>query len=99
MCVKQTVAHPHGFDLKSPAAAPSIADEAGVFGEDCLSAASASSAAARFGEKHRKQAVGGSLFFGYFILDKEKKVTRIEAKKKCYLLSIKFAYQRRSDKP
>ena len=40
------------FDLKSPAAAPSIADEAGVFGEDCLS--EASSAAARFGEKRRE---------------------------------------------
>ena len=43
-----------GFDFHSPAAAPSIADEVGVFGEDCLRAASPSSAAARFGEKRRK---------------------------------------------
>ena len=68
-----------GFDFKSPAAAPSIADEAGVFGEDCLS--EASSAAARFGEKHRKQAAGGVFLFGYFILDKQNKVLRLEAKK------------------
>jgi hypothetical protein len=47
-----------------------IAAKAGVFGEDCLS--EASSAAARFGEKHRKQAVGGALFFGYFLLSKQK---------------------------
>ena len=44
--------HLAGFDLKSPAAAPSIAGKAGVFGEDCLS--EASSAAARFGEKRRE---------------------------------------------
>jgi len=29
----------------------------------------------------RKQAVGGALFFGYFLLSKQKKVTRLEAKK------------------
>ena len=57
-----------------------IADEAGVFGEDCLSAESASSAAARFGEKSKIQAVGGSFFFGYFLLSKQKKVTCLEAK-------------------
>jgi hypothetical protein len=68
------------FDLKSPAAAPSIAGKAGVFGEDCLSAESASSAAARFGEKRRKQAVGGSLLFGYFFLATQEKVTRLGAK-------------------
>ena len=67
--------------VNPPAAAPSIADEAGVFGEDCLRAASPSSAAARFGEKRRKQAAGGNLFFGYFLLAKQKKVTRLEAKK------------------
>jgi len=27
-------------------------------------------------EQHRKQAVGGNLFFGYFLLVKQKKVTR-----------------------
>ena len=69
------------FDLNSPAAAPSIAGKAGVFGEDCLSAESASSAAARFGEKRRKQAAGGSFFFGYFLLAKQKKVSRLEAKR------------------
>ena len=58
---------------------PSNADESGVFGEDCLS--EASSAAARFDEKRRKQAVGGAFFFGYFLLGKQKKVTRLEAKK------------------
>ena len=52
------------FDLKSPAAAPSIAAKAGVFGEDCLSAESASSAAARFGEKHREaEGRGGGCSF------------------------------------
>ena len=28
--------HSYGVDFKSPAAAPSIAVKAGVFGEDCL---------------------------------------------------------------
>jgi hypothetical protein len=46
----------------NPFAAPSIAAKAGVFGEDCLSAESASSAAARFGEKRRIQAAAGCLF-------------------------------------
>ncbi|MBC7756832.1 MAG: hypothetical protein H7Z20_09395 [Bdellovibrio sp.] len=72
--------HSSGFDLNSPAAAPSIEDKAGVFGEDCLSAESASSAAARFGEKRRKQAARGSLFFGFFLLAKQKKETRLKAK-------------------
>ncbi len=71
--------HIAGFDVNSPAAAPSIAGKAGVFGEDCLS--EASSAAARFGEKRRKQAAGGSLLFGYFFLVTQEKVTRLEAKK------------------
>jgi len=31
---------------------------------------------AHSGEQHRKQAVGGSLFFGNFLLAKQKKVTR-----------------------
>jgi len=26
--------------------------------------------------QHRKQAVGGVIYFGYFLLDKQKKVTR-----------------------
>ena len=58
------------FDVKSLAATPSIAAEAGDFGEDCLS--EASSAAARFGEKRREAAGRGGgcsflwlLFFGH----------------------------------
>jgi 2-hydroxychromene-2-carboxylate isomerase len=71
------------FDLKTPAAASSIAGKAGVFGEDCLSAESASSAAARFVEKRREaEGRGGGVFlFGYFILDKQNKVPRLGAKK------------------
>jgi len=33
-----------GFDLQSPDAVPSNADESGVFGEDCLSEASSAAA-------------------------------------------------------
>ena len=40
----------------------------------------ASSAAPNFLKLHRKQAVGDTLFFGYFLLSKQKKVTRLEAK-------------------
>jgi hypothetical protein len=36
--------------------------------------------AAHQAEQHRKQAVGGVIYFGYFLLDKQKKVTRLEAK-------------------
>lgn len=32
-------------------------------------------------EQRRKQAVGGALFFGYLLLSKQKKVTRLEAKR------------------
>jgi hypothetical protein len=46
-----------------------------------LSAESASSAAPNFLNQRRKQAAGGSLFFGDFLLAKQKKVTRLEAKK------------------
>ena len=45
------------FDVKSLAATPSIAAEAGDFGEDCLS--EESSAATRFGEKRREAAGRG----------------------------------------
>ena len=51
-----------------------------VLSEDCLSAESASSAAPNFLKQRRKQAVGGALFFGYFLLSKQKKVTRLKAK-------------------
>ena len=53
----------------------------GGLSEDCLSAESASSAAPNFLKQRRKQAAGGALFFGYFLLAKQKKVTRLEAKK------------------
>jgi hypothetical protein len=36
--------------------------------------------AAHEAEQCRKQAGGGSFFFGYFLLAKQKKVTRLEAK-------------------
>jgi len=32
--------------------------------------------AAHSGEQRRNQAVGGVVYFGYFLLDKQKKVTR-----------------------
>jgi hypothetical protein len=41
----------------------------------------ASSAAANFLKQRRKQAVGGSLFFGFFLLATQKKETRLEVKK------------------
>jgi hypothetical protein len=41
----------------------------------------ASSAAPNFLKQHRKQAVGGVFLFGYFILDKQNKVSRLRAKK------------------
>ena len=49
-----------------------------VLSEDCLS--EASSAAPNFLKQRRKQAVEGALFFGDFLLSKQKKVTRLEAK-------------------
>ena len=41
----------------------------------------ASSAAPNFLKQRRKQAAGGVFLFGYFILDKKNKVTRLKAKK------------------
>jgi hypothetical protein len=32
--------------------------------------------AARYGEQHRREATGGVFFFGFFLLDKQKKETR-----------------------
>jgi hypothetical protein len=43
-----------GFDFQSPAAMPSNAEKAGDFSEDCLRAASPSSAAARLFEQRRE---------------------------------------------
>jgi len=37
--------------------------------------------AAHEDEQRRKQAVGGAFFFGYLLLSKQKKVTRLEAKR------------------
>ena len=45
----------------------------GLFGEFPIAAHKA--------EQHRKQAVGGALFFGYLLLSKQKKETRLVAKK------------------
>ena len=45
-----------------------------------LQAARASSIDAHKGEQRRKQAGGGVFLFGYFILDKQNKVPRLEAK-------------------
>ena len=58
--------HWYGLDFKSPAAAPSIADKAGVFGEDYLSAKSASSASLNFLYQCRKQAVEVLFSLGTF---------------------------------
>ena len=41
----------------------------------------ASSVAPNFLKQRRKQAVGGVFLFGYFILDKQNKVSRLKAKK------------------
>ena len=43
----------------------------------------ASSAAPNFLNQRRKQAAGGVFLFGYFILDKQNKVSRLEAKRDC----------------
>ncbi len=67
--------NPTPLNLKSPATAPSSASLMGNFGKR-LSERSEFSLAAQQAEQHRKQAVGGVFLFGYFILDKQNKVTR-----------------------
>jgi hypothetical protein len=65
--------------LQSPATAPSSASIMGVFGnrlsepKDFIGRVPI---AAHDGEQRRKQAVGGVVYFGDFLLDKQKKVTR-----------------------
>ncbi|MES1986418.1 MAG: hypothetical protein V4440_00030 [Pseudomonadota bacterium] len=68
------------MDLNSPATAPSSASLMGVFGKR-LFERSEFPIAAHEAEQRRKQAVGGALFFGYLLLSKQKKVTRLEANK------------------
>jgi len=50
-----------------------------------LQAARASLIDAHEGEQRRKQAGGGVFLFGYFILDKQNKVPRLEAKSRAHL--------------
>ena len=70
--------HSHGVDFKLPCCrACDDLKSWEILSEDCLSAESASSAAPNFLKQRRKQAVGGALFFGYFLLSKQKKVTRM----------------------
>jgi hypothetical protein len=64
---------------QSPATAPSSATIMGVFGNRLFEPKGLLGEfpiAAHNGEQHRKQAAGGVFFFGYFLLDKQKKVTR-----------------------
>jgi len=48
----------------------------GDFSEDCLRALARVPQLPNFLKRHRKQAVGASLFFGFFLLAKQKKETR-----------------------
>ena len=57
----------------------------GVFGKR-LSERSEFPITAHEAEQRRKQAGGGSLFFGYFLLATQKKVTRLEVKKNITVL-------------
>ena len=67
--------------LKLPFPPPSSTAESGEVGEDCLRPAGPSSAAARLGEQRsgpvakRRAAEWGRLFFGTFLLAKQKKDT------------------------
>jgi hypothetical protein len=65
-----------------PCAPPSSTAKPGAFGEDCLRAASPSSAAARLGEPRREARRAGArgvFFFHRFLLDKQKKSVRLSA--------------------
>jgi hypothetical protein len=64
----------------SPTTAPSSASFMGVFGKR-LFERSEFPIAAHEAEQHRNQAVWGALFFGYLLLSKQKKVTRLEVKR------------------
>ena len=52
----------------------------------------ASSAATNFLKQRRKQAAGGVFLFGYFILDKQNKVSRLRAKKNITYGAMPFNY-------
>ncbi len=69
MAVRESLA------ASSPATAPSSAIIMGAFGNR-LFERSEFPINAHNGEQHRKSAVGGVIYFGYFLLDKQKKVTR-----------------------
>jgi hypothetical protein len=63
----------------TPATAPVMLSFMGVFGKR-LFERSELPIDAHEAEQRRKQAVGGVVYFGYFLLDKQNKVTRIEVK-------------------
>jgi hypothetical protein len=67
-------------NLQSPATAPSSASFMGDFGNRLFEPSDFFGEfpiAAHEAEQHRKQAVGGSLLFGYFFLAKQEKVSRL----------------------
>ena len=66
-----------GFDFQPPDAMPSNADESGVFGEDCLRALARVPQPPDLSSSGGKPKVmaWGVVYFGYFLLDKQKKVT------------------------
>ena len=65
----------NAFELSSPATAPVLLSFMGAFGKR-LFERSEFPIAAHEAKQNRKQAVGGSLFFGFFLLAKQKKETR-----------------------
>jgi hypothetical protein len=68
-----------GFDLKSPATAPVLLSFMGVFGKRLFEPndfIGEFPLDAHETQQNRNQAVGGSLFFGFFLLAKQKKETR-----------------------
>lgn len=46
--------------------------------------------AAHKAEQHRKQAGGGVVYFGYFLLDRQKKVTRLSGETDLFLHKLNF---------
>ncbi|HSG92635.1 MAG TPA: hypothetical protein VK999_02910 [Methylotenera sp.] len=63
------------MELITPAAAPSSTITMGAF-DNRLFERSEFPIVAHIDEQRRKSAVGGVVYFGYFLLDKQKKVTR-----------------------
>jgi len=62
-------------ELIAPATAPSSAIIMGA-SDNRLFERSEFPIVAHIDEQHRESAVGGVIYFGYFLLDKQKKVTR-----------------------